>query len=192
MKCEYFRTPSLSNKRSFYAVLRSVLWRRWYIKLSNFVYFQAATKSRRFSVTHRQLWFVQVVQLCYVSQLVARHDSQRVSLSYILLKHMIWLKVKCTISLLGPIYSRSEYCTQYSIWCTDWPNYNVWSQQTGWLTVHDNCLGTQIWTISLFQIPSRAITDQNLCRKSLFYCYLLSQLTVRVVREILIRNEVNI
>ena len=98
MKCEYFRTPSLSNKRSFYAVLRSVLWRRWYIKLSNFVYFQAATKSRRFSVTHRQLWFVQVVQLCYVSQLVARHDSQRVSLSYILLKHMIWLKVFAHLS----------------------------------------------------------------------------------------------
>ena len=34
----------------------------------------------------------------------------------------IGFPVKCTIWGLGPTYSRSEYCTQYNIWCTDWPN----------------------------------------------------------------------
>ena len=101
-------------------------------------------------------------------------------------------KKKCTISWLGPIYSRSEYCAQYSIWCTNWPNYSVRSQQTRQLTVQGDGLGTQIWTISLFHIPSRAITVHNSCRKFIFHCYLLSLLTLRVVREMLIRYMVNL
>ena len=132
--------------------------------------------------------------LCNPVAITAYYTSAHVNVRVLCIWKASWLGilVKSTILGLGPIYSRWEYCTQYSIWCTDWPNYSVTSQQTRRLTVHDGGLGTQIWTISLFQIPSRAITVQKLCRKSLFHCYLLSLLTVAVVREMLIRYGVHL
>ena len=41
---------------------------------------------------------------------------------------------------------------------TDWPDYNVRSQQTRRLNVQDDGLSTQMWTIRLFQIPFRGTT----------------------------------
>ena len=78
---------------------------------------------------------------------------------------------------LRPIYSRLEYCKKYSIWCTDWPNYNVRSQSTRRLIVQDDGLGTRIWTIRLF-IPNSIWENnaQNFCRKS--FLFLLLSLTL--------------
>ena len=60
------------------------------------------------------------------------------------------------------------------------------------LTVQDDGLGTQIWTIGLFQIPSGTITLTNLCRKSIFIAIFFNLLTNCVGREMLIANEVKL
>ena len=43
--------------------------------------------------------------------------TQSVGFSYAVINDHT--RVKSTMSGLGPMYSRSEYCTQYSIWCTN-------------------------------------------------------------------------